>query len=145
MTETNIVIKELNTKDEMLAVYDLIHQVRQDLTFETFESNISEMIKLNNFKMVIALDEERIVGVAGYWISLMIYCGRYAQISNFVVDEDYRGSGIGKKILKHIDKIAKKEQCQRVVLDSYVENKKSHSLFFREGFYIRGFHFMKEI
>jgi hypothetical protein len=30
-------------------------------------------------------------------------------------------------------------------LDSFIGNKKSHSLYFREGFFIRGFHFMKEL
>ena len=143
--EIKITIKEFNKKEEMAAAFSLINQVRKEMSFETYTSNIEEMITRNNFKMIAAFNGEKIVGVAGYWISLMLYCGRYAQVSNFTVDENSRGLGIGKKILDEIEKIAKKEKCEKVVLDSYVENKKSHPLFFREGFYIRGFHFMKEI
>jgi ribosomal protein S18 acetylase RimI-like enzyme len=143
--EIKIAIKELNRKEEMAAAFSLIQQVRKEINFETYVSNIEEMMRLNNFKMIAAFNGEKIVGVAGYWISLMLYCGRYVQVSNFAVDENSRGLGIGKKILSAIDEIAKKQKCEKVVLDSYVENKKSHSLFFREGFYIRGFHFMKEL
>lgn len=143
--EIKITIREFNTKEEMAAAFSLINQVRQEMSFETYASNIEEMIRLNNFKMIAAFNGEKIVGVAGYWISLMLYCGRYAQVSNFAVDENFRGFGIGKKILSAIEEIAKMQKCEKVVLDSYVENKKSHSLFFREGFFIRGFHFMKEL
>ena len=140
-----ITIRELHTKEEMAVAFSLIHQVRKEMNFEIYISNIEEMMRLNNFKMIAAFNGEKIVGVAGYWISLMLYCGRYAQVSNFTVDENSRGLGIGKKILSAINEIAKEQKCQKVVLDSYVENKKSHSLFFRENFFIRGFHFMKEI
>ncbi len=140
-----IKIKELNKKDQMITAYPLISQMYEKIDFEKFSIAVDEMIKRDNYKMVAAFDGEKMVGVAGYWVSFMLYCGRYLQASNFVVDKQSRGRGTGGKILKYLEEKAKKEQCNKFVLDSYTENKKSHPLLFREDFYIRGFHFMKNI
>jgi GNAT superfamily N-acetyltransferase len=140
-----IEIRNLDNLEEMLLTYPIIKQRYLEMSFEDFRSKISEMIKMNDFKMVGAFLENEIVGVAGYWVLLMLYCGHYIQVSSFIVDEEKRGFGIGGKILGEIEKIGRATKCKKIILDSYTENKKSHPLYFREGFHIRGFHFMKDI
>jgi len=103
------------------------------------------MMARNNFKMVGAFLGDKLVGVSGYWILRMLYCGRYIQVSSFIVEEEKRGLGIGQKILKELQKIGRELGCEKIILDSFTENKKSHPLYFREGFHIRGFHFMKDL
>jgi GNAT superfamily N-acetyltransferase len=145
MTPNQVTIKKLNTKADMLLAYPIVRQRYQNMTLENYDAQISEMIAMNDFKMIGAFIGEEIVGVTGYWMLRMLYCGRYLQISSFIVDEEKRGAGIGKKILEAVEEIGKNLQCEKVVLESFVENKKSHPLYFREGFYIRGFHFMKDL
>jgi len=140
-----ITIKELNNLDEMMLAYSIIKQRYREITLDNFQSQISEMIAMNDFKMIGAFLNDEIIGIAGYWVLRMLYCGRYIQVSSFIVDEEKRGFGIGKKILREIEKIGKKLNCEKIVLDSFTENKKSHSLYFKEDFHIRGFHFMKDL
>ena len=140
-----ITIKELNNLDEMMLSYSIIKQRYREITLDNFQSQISEMIAMNDFKMIGAFLNDEIIGIAGYWVLRMLYCGRYIQVSSFIVDEEKRGFGIGKKILREIEKIGKKLNCEKIVLDSFTENKKSHSLYFKEDFHIRGFHFMKDL
>lgn len=140
-----ITIKELNTHEAMLAAYPIIRQRYLEMSLEGYSAKIAEMISMNDFKMVGAFLNDEIVGVCGYWILRMLYCGRYIQLSSFIVDEEKRGHGIGHKILQEIENIAKKSNCEKIVLDSFTENKKSHPLYYREGFHIRGFHFMKDL
>lgn len=140
-----VIIRELNTVEEMLPAYQLVKQRYPEMDINNYSAQIAEMIRLNDFKMVGAFVGNEIVGVTGYWLLHLLYCGRFLQISSFIVDENKRSLGIGKKILAEIDKIGKKLNCDKIVLDSYIENKKSHSLYFREGFHIRGFHFMKDL
>ncbi len=140
-----IVVKKLNNKEEMLQAYEIVKQRYSQITLESFESQIGEMIEMNDFKMVGAFLGDKIVGVCGYWILRMLYCGRYIQLSSFIVDEAKRGMGIGKKIMREIEKIGKELNCEKIILDSFTENKKSHSLYYKEDFYIRGFHFMKDL
>jgi GNAT superfamily N-acetyltransferase len=140
-----IVIRELSGKEEMLLAYKIISQRYENMTQENYDFQISEMIEMNDFKMVGAFLDDKIVGVAGYWVLRMLYCGRYIQVSSLVVDEKVRSRGVGKEILHFVEKIGKKLNCEKMILDSYTENKKSHSLYYRENFYIRGFHFMKDL
>jgi len=140
-----ITIKEMNNLDEMMLAYSIIKQRYREITLNDFQNQISEMIVMNDFKMIGAFLNNEIIGIAGYWVLRMLYCGRYIQVSSFIVDEEKRGFGIGKKILNEIEKIGKKLNCEKMVLDSFTENKKSHSLYFKEDFHIRGFHFMKDL
>jgi ribosomal protein S18 acetylase RimI-like enzyme len=138
-------IKSFNNAEDMMVAYPLVKQMYKDMDLPTYKSYIEEMIKTNNFKMIAAFDGDEIIGACGYWVFLMLYCGRYIQISNLVVDEKSQNLGVGKIMMNHIEELGRKLECKKFVLDSYTENKKSHSLYFREGFYIRGFHFMKDL
>lgn len=140
-----IIIKKLESKEEMLLAYPIIRQRYPHIDSAAYEKQLGEMIEMNDFKIVAAFFGDKIVGIAGYWILRMLYCGRYIQVSSFIVDEEKRGLGIGKKILDEIAKIGQELKCEKVVLDSYTENKRSHALYFKENFYIRGFHFMKDL
>ncbi len=141
----DIVIKDLETKNMMMDAFPLIHQMYKKMDYKGFEGALDEMILNNNYKMVAGFHDEKMIAISGYWIARMLYCGRYLQASNLVVDENFRGNGVGKKILNYLENKARKLGCDKMVLDSYSENKKSHSLYFGEDFYIRGFHFMKDL
>lgn len=141
----NIVIKDLETKSAMVDAFLLINQMYKKMDYQAFEASLDEMILHNNYKMTAGYIDNKMIAVSGYWISRMLYCGRYLQASNLVVDENFRGRGYGKKILNYLENKARNLGCNKMVLDSYTENKKSHSLYFNEDFYIRGFHFMKDL
>ena len=145
MTNNQITIQKLSSKSEILSAFPIIRQRYENMSLENYEAQISEMMAMNDFKMVGAFIGDEIVGVCGYCVLRMLYCGRYLQLSSFIVDEEKRGSGIGRKILDEMEKIGKELHCEKIILDSFTENKKSHPLYFREGFYIRGFHFMKNL
>jgi len=141
----SLLITDLETKNSMIETFPLVNQIYKKMDYKAFELAIDEMILNNNYKMVAGFIDNKMVAVSGYWIARMLYCGRYLQASNLVVDENFRGRGIGKKILNYLENKACNLGCDRMVLDSYTENKKSHSLYFNEDFYIRGFHFMKDL
>ncbi len=140
-----ITVKKLQSKQEMLLAYPLIRQIYKDMDLNTYSAKVDEMMAMNNYKMVAAFDGNKMVGAAGYWVLLLLYCGKYIQISNFVVDQDHRNLGVGEKIIDYVEEIGKDLGCEKFALDAYTENKKSHSLYFRKGFHIRGFHFMKSL
>lgn len=146
-----IIFKIAKNSKEMKIAYELIFKHYQHLNLDQliFEETLEEMIKRNDYQMLLAFNESdnglELLGVAGFWVSRMFYCGRYLQVSNLIVNEKFRSNGIGRKILQYLEIIALKQQCIKIVLDSYTENKRSHSLYFGEGFYIRGFHFVKDL
>ncbi|MEO7098386.1 MAG: GNAT family N-acetyltransferase [Luteolibacter sp.] len=98
-----------------------------------------------HYEIIGAFSGETLVGVAGAWIATKIWCGRYLEIDNLVVDPEQRSSGIGSRLVSHLEAIARERECTLVVLDSYTANRPSHRLYHRLGFEIWGFHFVKTI
>jgi GNAT superfamily N-acetyltransferase len=90
-------------------------------------------------------DGGRLLGVAGSWIGTRIWCGRYLEIDNLVVDPEARSSGAGSRLIKHLEDIARISGCEMLILDAYTGNHASHRLYHRLGLEIWGFHFVKPL
>lgn len=86
-----------------------------------------------------------LLGVAGAWISVKIWCGRYLEIDNLIVDPAVRSGGIGTRLIERLIELALEQDCKIITLDSYSSNHASHRLYHRLGFEIWGFHFVKSI
>ncbi len=141
---TDIILKELENPEEMLMGLPLINQLYPKLTEVKYKKYLQQMIK-QGYKMLVVYHKNRLVAVCGYYVSCMFYCGSYLQFCNLVVDESFRGLSIGTKIISYLEEKAKELDCDKIVLDSYTQNKRSHSLYYEKGFYVRGFHFMKDL
>lgn len=98
-----------------------------------------------HYRLLGAFSGQQLVGVCGAWIATKIWCGRYLEIDNLVVDPECRSSGVGTQLIRHLEKIAYDNNCTLLVLDSYTNNHPSHRLYHRLGFEIWGFHFIKPI
>ena len=98
-----------------------------------------------HYQLFGAFAGSRLSGVAGAWIATKIWCGRYLEIDNLVVDPDQRSSGVGSRLMAHLEELARERACTIIVLDSYTSNHASHRLYHRLGFEIWGFHFIKPI
>ncbi len=99
----------------------------------------------SHYEIIGAFAGGKLVGVAGAWIATKIWCGRYLEIDNLVVDESQRSGGIGSRLIDHLENIGRERDCKILVLDSYTANHPSHRLYHRLGFEIWGFHFIKPI
>ncbi len=99
----------------------------------------------SNYQLFGAFAAGKLAGLAGAWIATKIWCGRYLEIDNLVVDPGQRSTGIGSLLIRHLETLARERDCKIVVLDSYTANRPSHRLYHRLGFEIWGFHFVKPI
>jgi GNAT superfamily N-acetyltransferase len=96
-----------------------------------------------HYQLAGAFDGEVLTGVCGAWIATKIWCGRYLEIGNLVVDPERRSSGTGTALIRHFGTLARELDCKVITLDSYTSNHASHRLHHRLGFEIWGFHFIK--
>ncbi len=137
-------IKETNNLEEMKQSFSLIKQLTTSLTAISYTSMLQKMVP-NNYFQLQAFINNKIVGVSGFWLQTKLYIGSYLEIDNFVVDINFRSKGIGEKLILEIEKIAKNENCNAIMLDAYLENKKGHSFYNKFGFEAKGYHFIKKI
>ena len=136
--------KELHTTEEMLPHISILQQLQSSLTLEEYKSMLPQMLQYG-YKQVAVFDNNKCIGVSGYWIGTKLYSGKYLEMDNVVIDENYRSKGIGKLLCDWCINKSKENNCKNVMLDAYLENEKAHKFYEREGFTKRGYHFIKTI
>lgn len=137
-------LRRLTTVADMLPHWRLIVQLTPGLTQEAYARMLPEMVAHNYFQ-VGAFQGEECVALSGYWIGHKLYCGKYLEIDNFVVDEAHRSSGVGSVLLVWLEAVAHRKGCSLMMLDAYVENFNAHRFYYRHGFHARGYHYLKHL
>ncbi|HBH05847.1 MAG TPA: GNAT family N-acetyltransferase [Flavobacteriales bacterium] len=67
-----------------------------------------------HFEFHVAIVRQEIIGFALYFFRYSTWKGKCLYLEDIWVDEEYRGNGIGKKLLDLVVKIAFESQCKRL-------------------------------
>ncbi|HEY8395030.1 MAG TPA: ribosomal protein S18-alanine N-acetyltransferase [Thermaerobacter sp.] len=78
---------------------------------------------------IVARFEGRLVGYAGMWCIL-----DEAHVTTIAVDPDFRGRGIGDRLLTALEERALRQGCRRMTLEVRVSNHVAQRLYKRHGF-----------
>lgn len=141
----NHTIKVLSDFETMLRSFPLIQQLNPKMSMARYTSLLRAIVDQGNYFQIGCFDGDRQIGLSGIWIGTKVWCGKYLEVDNFIVDEKYRGQGIGKKLLEWADQRAREENCEMIALDSYVVAEGAHRFYFTNGFKIEGFHMTKRL
>ena len=137
-------LKKVETVEEMLSSLPIIVQLSPGIQADDYKQMLMDMVP-HNYRQVLVFDEDKPVGVSGYWIQTKLYCGKYLEIDNFVIDTEYRSKNIGKMMVDWMTEEARRQGCRSMLLDAYVENFKAHKFYYGQGFIARGFHYLKSL
>jgi GNAT superfamily N-acetyltransferase len=138
------IFRELATIEEMKDSYDLLKELGYSHSLETYFNYLEDMIP-KGYKQMAMLEDNKCVALSGFWMSTKLFCGPYVELDNFVVAASHRSKGIGSLLCNFIEERAKQSGCNIAVLDAYVYNERAHQFYFRQGYIIRGFHFLKKL
>ena len=94
---------------------------------------LESIVKDKNTCLVVAKEGTQIVGMATL-ILMIAPNGKRAVIEDVVVDEKYRGKGIGEKISKKLVAIAKSKKVKRIELTTGQRRIAAHRLYEKVGF-----------
>jgi glucosamine-phosphate N-acetyltransferase len=116
-------IREIKYSDYNLGYLNLIKQLSK------FETNISYLEFCNyidlhkNYKIFVMIQDNSIVGCGSFFILEKIHTNPIGQIEDVVIDENFRGLGLGKKIIDYILEYGlNKTNCYKIVLNCSVTN-----------------------
>ena len=109
-------IREMTLK-ELYTIYDVVKQLRNELSYDEFEDLIYDM-RHTDYKMIGILEKDVLVTYAGVSINTNLYYKRHLYVYEFVTDEKYRGQGYGKIMLDYLKDYAKMGMCENIVLFS---------------------------
>jgi len=133
---------ELTTIDEMMEHFSLIQQLYPDYSTEKYQDLLSAMLP-NNYKQLIVVENGITIALAGFWIGTKLWSGKYLEMDNVVVHEDFRSNGIGSIMTNYLNQKAIDEDCKMIVLDAFSTNFGAHKFYMNHGFVPKGFHFIK--
>ncbi len=134
---------EVTTEDEFIDIFPVLKQLGQIETPETIEDLTTKKSwdqylksREQNYRLYMAKSTSEILGVVGLRIcDDPLNNGKpYAIINNLVVEEDYRGLGIGTDMLELVELIAQKEKCDLCTIATLKNNKKTKDLYETIGY-----------
>ena len=96
-------------------------------------------------RMCVAVEGERVVGVAVYRVHENTSSGRLLYVDDLVTDEAARSRGVGKALMDHLQALARASGCETYSLDSGVRRARAHAFYFREGMHVTSFNFKKTL
>ena len=136
---------EHSTQEEMLENLEIIQVLHPNLTYEKYKELLEKMIP-HNYAQLIAVNEEgEKMGITGFWIGHKIWSGKYLELDNVVVREDYRSRGVGELMTQYLIKKAQELACDMLGLDVYTYNFKGVKFYMNQGFDPTGFHMIKKL
>ena len=120
---------KLSDRKEVRILFD-------QLTKETPSFNIKLVLKDKNCNCIVAEDKGKVIGFGALVLAMVPCRGYFAKIEDVVVDEKYRGKGLGKKLIQELIKIAKKKKVKKINLTSNPKRVEARKFYESMGFEI---------
>ena len=137
----NLKIREatLNDFDKgLLKVFIEGYRYHQNGRSDIFANLSDEELKndliqnFNRLTTLVILDDEKIVGYLSYIIKKR-HTGKL-DVDQLVILEEYRGQGLGKKLMEEAKKIAKENECDRIELNCWLFNENALNMYEHIGY-----------
>jgi GNAT superfamily N-acetyltransferase len=132
----------LTQKAEMLEQLDIIKQLYPEFTIEKYGTLLDDMLQAN-YQQIIVTKNNQTIALTGVWIGTKLWSGKYVEIDNFIVHEDFRGKKIGDLLIESVNNLAAKVGASQICLDAYTNNFTAGKFYINHGFVPKGFHFVK--
>ena len=109
--------REIKKKD-IPAVWKLLEQLKplSEIKSEDFTPDIDDAWTEFNSIGIVGLDGDKVIAYGSLVVEHKIRGYQSCQIEDVVVDDDYRGKGVGEKLIEEMSKKAEKNGCYRVTL-----------------------------
>lgn len=135
-------------RKDFKAVFQLLRQLWPDkeLKMIALQKVFERALDADTQIYLCATDGDNVVGFASLTIKNNLWQGaNLGHIDELIVEEKYRGCGLGRQLLNEIIAHAKQRGCARVELDSAFHRKKAHHFYERHGFENRAYLFSKPL
>jgi len=135
-------------KKDFNEIFPLLEQLWPDLELNYSKLNIIYNIAIDSKIqfLIIAQTDNKIIGFCSLSIKNNLWqAGQIGHVDELIVDENYRGLGIGKNLIDEITIIAIKNKCKRIELDSAFHRKSAHEFYNKIGYDNRAYLFSRKL
>ena len=138
-----LIIKEFQSRNEILEAFPIIKQLRTHLDESTYLELVKEAQEKDSYKMFALLDGNEIMAVTGFKPMITLYYGKFVWVCDLVTDNNKRSNGYGEKLLTYVHEWAKKNKYESVALSSGLQRTDAHRFYEDKMNYDRVSHVFK--
>jgi N-acetylglutamate synthase-like GNAT family acetyltransferase len=128
-----ITIRKMHIKD-LERINDLSHQLGYDLSLAETKNQIEKILSTQDHIAYVVALEEKVVGWIHAFVSLSIESKPFVEIGGLVVDEKYRGKGMGNKLVGKIKEWTIEMKISSLRVRSNVTRLSTHEFYKKTGF-----------
>ena len=121
-------IREIISLEEQQSMYELIHELRTDVTFEEYCKLLLPM-RDAGYRMFGLFEDSKVITISGVEIKYNLYYGKHLWVYDLVTSKTKRSTGAGKTMLEYLENIAKQENCNCVALSSGLQKERAHNFY----------------
>jgi GNAT superfamily N-acetyltransferase len=101
---------------------------------ELGKNNYQEAMKRPDRKVFVVEHDGSVIGVATFFLLTDFITGKqFAHIDDFVVKKEWRGKGVGVKLLTYIKHYAKRQRIHTIKLTSSPQLKRAYAFYRKNG------------
>lgn len=139
-------IQELTTDEDLRRAFPVMNELRTHLLeVSEYEQTLAEM-RAGGYRMFASTEDGDIHALAGIAIRTNFYYGKFLYVYDLITSEAERSKGHGKRLLDHLEDLARGEGCQTIALSSGVQRVEAHRFYEEKmGFDRVSYVFKKEL
>jgi GNAT superfamily N-acetyltransferase len=142
---SDIALRHTETDAEVAACFPVITLLRPHLTgADEFVARVAGQRKAG-YRILAAWREGNPIALAGYRTEENLIHGRFIYVDDLVTAERERSTGLGALLLGAVAAEGRKLDCEKLVLDTALDNIQAHRFYHREGLRSRALRFSRPI
>jgi GNAT superfamily N-acetyltransferase len=122
------------TPADAVTITNLSSQLGYPLTVEQIQLNIQAILQSRDHDCFVAVSDDKAVGWIGVAQTILIESLPYCEINGLVIDESYRGKGIGKALIEKAKQWAKEKDNSKIKLRCNIIRTETHLFYQHLGF-----------
>lgn len=130
--------------DEIVSALPVFSRFYPSISKKNLLSLLHEMSE-QGYQCAVAFDNEVSIGVVGIWIQTKLYVGKHIEYDNVYIVPEYRGQGVGKKLLAFVEQYAKAQHCIAAELNCDIDEEESKDFWEKQGFDVIGLRYQKRL
>lgn len=119
---------------DAVAVTQLSAQLGYDIAQNQVAKNIRAIQKCENDTAYVAMDDNEVVGWIHIFYTSRIETTSFCEIGGLIVDERYRGKGIGKLLVEKAKSWTISKRCKDLRVRTNVKRSDTHKFYEAAGF-----------
>lgn len=134
-------------KSDLKPVFDLLNALNNHrLDFQIFQKSYKTRVKIKGNYYLCALVDKKIIGVLIAEDSAKLCRQKPSIFIDYLyVDEAYRKSGVGQKLIEYLVASARNDGIKLIEVTSTLKNQGAHKFYEKTGFLKRSYKFRREL